>query len=170
MQEHPVPFEYGYPTQDDRYNTATKFLVKAMFPNGVEMVIRHDTDNGIVIEGEKGTIFAARGGIKDIEGTVVADVKENPIPESDYIKLYGGKRPGRHMRNFFECVKDRSDPISDVRTHHRAMTTCHLANIAIRLNRKLNWDPNAEQIVGDSDANAWQSREQRKGYEIDVSV
>ena len=50
------------------------------------------------------------------------------------------------------------------------MTTCHLANIAIRLGRKINWDSKAEQIVGDSDANQWLSREQRKGYEIDVSV
>jgi hypothetical protein len=48
------------------------------------------------------------------------------------------------------------------------MTTCHLCNIAIRLDRKLEWDPETEQIVGDSEANQWQSREQRKGYEIEV--
>jgi hypothetical protein len=46
------------------------------------------------------------------------------------------------------------------------MTTAHLANIAIRLGRKLTWDANSEQIVGDQEANAWQKREQRKGYEI----
>jgi len=39
---------------------------------------------------------------------------------------------------------------------------------AIRLGRKLNWDPDSEQIVGDSDAQSWQAREQRKGYEIVV--
>ena len=62
-------------------------------------------------------------------------------------------------------MKDRTDPISDVHTHHRAMTTCHLANISIRLGRKLKWDPQKEQIIGDSDANQWQAREQRKGFE-----
>ena len=46
------------------------------------------------------------------------------------------------------------------------MTTCHLANIAIRLGRKLNWNPETEQIDGDDDANKWLKREQRKGYEI----
>jgi hypothetical protein len=46
------------------------------------------------------------------------------------------------------------------------MTTAHLANIAIRLNRKLTWDAAKEQIVGDDEANKWQKREQRKGYEI----
>jgi hypothetical protein len=72
------------------------------------------------------------------------------------------------MANFFECCRDRSEPVSDVATHHRALTTCHLANIAIRLGRKLTWDPKTEQIVGDDEANAWQKREQRKGYEIVV--
>ena len=52
----------------------------------------------------------------------------------------------------------RKQPISDVFTHHRSITTCHLANIAIRLGRKINWDPKAEQIVGDSEAQSWQSR------------
>jgi hypothetical protein len=53
-------------------------------------------------------------------------------------------------------------------THHRAITTCHLANIAIRLNRPLKRDPEKEEIVGDSEANGWLAREQRKGYEIKV--
>ena len=69
------------------------------------------------------------------------------------------------MENFFACMKDRTDPISDVHTHHRAMTTCHLANIAIRLGRKIKWDPKKEQVVGDKEANRWQSRKQRKGFE-----
>ncbi len=47
------------------------------------------------------------------------------------------------------------------------MTTCHLANIAIRLGgRKLTWDPETEQIVGDPEANGWLTRPQRAGYEI----
>ena len=55
------------------------------------------------------------------------------------------------MDNFFECARDRSTPVSDVWSHHRSLTTCHLANIAIRLGgRKLTWDPAKEQIVGDA--------------------
>ena len=46
------------------------------------------------------------------------------------------------------------------------MTTAHLANIAIRLCRKLTWDAQKEQILGDEEANKWLKREQRKGYEI----
>ncbi|MCE9525048.1 MAG: gfo/Idh/MocA family oxidoreductase, partial [Planctomycetales bacterium] len=54
----------------------------------------------------------------------------------------------------------------DVYSHHRVLTTCHLANIALRLGRRLNWDAKNEQITGDDEANAWQSRAQRKGYEV----
>jgi hypothetical protein len=71
------------------------------------------------------------------------------------------------MGNFMECVRDRSMPVSDVFSHHRNLTTCHLANIAIRLGRNLQWDPVREQIVGDGEADAMQRRVQRKGFETD---
>jgi hypothetical protein len=70
------------------------------------------------------------------------------------------------MANFFDCIMSRKQPISDVHSHHRAMTTCHLANIAIRLGRKIHWNPETEQIEGDAEAAAMQSRPQRKGYEV----
>jgi predicted dehydrogenase len=162
---HPVPFEKGHPTVDDEYNAATEFLVTCVFPGGVEMVIRHDTENGIMFEGTEGRFFVNRG---KITGKPVEDLKDNPLPEDALTKLYKGKKPGNHMQNFFDCVMTREQPISDVYTHHRAMTTCHLANIAIRLGRKLRWDPERQQIVGDSEAQTWQAREQRKGYEIVV--
>jgi predicted dehydrogenase len=163
--EHPMTFKDGHPTVSNRYNAATSFLVKCVFPNGVEMTVRHDTENGILIEGDKGRIFVSRGALK---GKPVEDLADNPLPEDAIKKLYKGKQPGDHMRNFFECIKTREQPISDVETHHRAMSTCHLANIAIRLDRPLKWDPEKEQIVGDDAANSWLKREQRKGYEIVV--
>ncbi len=160
---HPVPFKHGYPTVDNQFNTATAFMVRCLFANGVEMIIRHDTENGILFEGEKGTFFVSRG---KLTGEPVDELKKNPILEKVLIALRKGKRFDSHMGNFIECVRDRSMPVSDVFSHHRALTTCHLANIAMRLGRKLTWDPVNELIVGDAEANAWQKREQRKGYEI----
>jgi hypothetical protein len=58
--------------------------------------------------------------------------------------------------------------VSDVFTHHRVLTTCHLANISLRLGRKLNWDAENEKITGDDEANAWLARPQRAGYEIEA--
>ena len=165
---HPVPFKDGHPTDDSQYNTATAFKVQVSFPNGVEMTIRHDTNNGILFEGTEGRFFVNRG---KIVGKPVEDLVDNPLSADEITKVYKGKTWGggnAHMRNLFECIKTREQPISDVFTHHRAMTTCHLANIAIRLGRPLKWNPVTQQITGDDDANAWQQREQRKGYEINV--
>ena len=89
-------------------------------------------------------------------------------PEDAIVKIYRGKKPTSHMQNFFDCVKSRELPISDVYTHHQALTTCHLANIALRLGRSLKWDAKTNTITGDPEANKWQGREQRKGYEIKV--
>ncbi len=167
--KHPVPFENGNPTVSNRYNAATEFKINVKYPNGVEMLIRSDEDNGILIEGTEGRIFVSRGALK---GKPFEDLESNPLPEDALLKLYKGKDPGdqynRHMKNFFECCVDRTQPISDVYTHHRAMTTCHLSNIAIRLGRKLTWDPDKQEITGDADAKKMQSREQRKGFEIIV--
>jgi myo-inositol 2-dehydrogenase / D-chiro-inositol 1-dehydrogenase len=165
--EHPVPYKDGWPTVSNKYNAATKFHIVANFPKDMVLHVLSDGENGITIEGTKATIFVSRSDLRDVEGTVVADMmKDNPLPEGTITKLYKGKKPGNHMANFFECCKDRTQPISDVATHHRTMTTAHLANIAIRLGRKLTWDAAKEQIVGDDEANKWQKREQRKGYEI----
>jgi predicted dehydrogenase len=153
-----------HPNIPNGYNTATQFFVTCKYADGTEVIIRHDTDNGITFEGETGTIFVSRG---SLAGKPVEELKDRPLPEGAIEKLYGGK-PTSHMKNFFDCVKSRKQPVSDVFTHHRSVTTCHLANIAIRLGRKINWDPRSEQIVGDSEAQSWQSRAQRKGYEIVV--
>lgn len=165
---HPVPLKNGHPTRGDEYNAASAFQVECQFPNDVTLTIRDDTSNGIMFEGTKGRFFVSRG---KIVGKPIEDLADKPLSEDVLTKLYKGKTPGggnAHMKNFFDCIKTRDLPISDVFTHHRAMTTCHLANIAIRLNRTLKWDAKAEQVIGDADANAWQSRQQRKGYEIKV--
>jgi predicted dehydrogenase len=168
--EHLCPLDKrGMPTRDDMYNVAGKFDVKVMCPGNVEMHIVSDSPdgNGILFEGTEGRFHVSRGAMK---GAPVDDLKTNPLPEDALVKLYKGKQPGNHMANFFECLKTREQPISDVYSHHRAMTTCHLANIAVRLDRKLQWDATKQEIVGDDEANLWQSREQRKGYEITVPV
>ncbi|MEZ6055699.1 MAG: Gfo/Idh/MocA family oxidoreductase [Planctomycetaceae bacterium] len=170
--EHPVDFKDGYPVQDDRYNTAHKFDITVMYPSGIEMHIVSNSPegNGILFEGTEGSFHVSRGDLKDVKGTAVADLKTNPITTEMMEAVYGKKLPGSHMENFFNCIADRSNPISDVWSHHRAMTTCHLSNIAIRLGRRLEWDAKKEQIVGDEAANHWLGREQRKGYEIDVPL
>jgi hypothetical protein len=42
---------------------------------------------------------------------------------------------------------------------------CHLGAIAVRLGRKLQWNPKEEMFVGDDEANRWQSREMRQPWD-----
>jgi len=171
--KHAIEMKDGYPVRDDEYNVALKFHVKAHFGDVVmDIKDTHQEEfgfpNGILFTGTKGRFLVNRG---KIVGAPVDALKENPLPDDAIAKVYGGQEPvnsNAHMTNFFECVKTRKLPISDVFTHHRAMTTCHLSNIALRLNRTINWDPKSEEVVGDDDANQWQTRKQRKGYEINV--
>jgi predicted dehydrogenase len=181
LADHPVKLKHGMPTQDDCFNTATRFKIRCLFPNGVEMIVidgrdtplwqcknpkdTNRTTNGILIEGERGRIFVNRGLLL---GAAVDELKTNPVPEDVMTRLRKGKPALSHMGNFMACVKDRGTPLSDVGSHHRAMTTCHLSNIAMRLGRKLQWDPATQQIVGDDEANGWQSRVQRAGFEVDA--
>jgi hypothetical protein len=94
---------------------------------------------------------------------------DNATLDEMIVKLYKGKRPGGrmpHMQNFFNCLETREQPISDVVTHHRTMTSCHLCNIALMLGRDLRWDPDKEQFVGDEQATALMSRSRRAGYPL----
>jgi predicted dehydrogenase len=161
---HPVPFQDGYPTDPSRYNTATEFLIEAKFADDVEIVIRHDGGNGILFEGTEGRIFVNRG---KLSGKPVEDLKSNPLPANAFEQAYKGRALTDHTRNFFESVRDRVEPISDVFSHHRALSTCHLAGIAARLNRKIGWDPVAEKITSDEQAQSFVAREYRKGFEIE---
>jgi predicted dehydrogenase len=165
MVKHPVEFKDGYPTDDSKYNTASEFLIRATFADGKQIEIRHDQSNGILFEGTKGRIFVNRG---RLTGEPVEELATNPLPDGAMEEVYKNRTLTDHFRNFFEAVVDRKEPVSDVFSHHRALSTCHLAGIAARLNRKLQWDPQAEQIVGDDQAQSFVSREVRKGFEIEV--
>ncbi len=165
MVEHPVDFKDGYPTRNDQYNTATKFNIKSVFDDGMELIIRHDGDNGILFEGTEGRIFVNRG---RLTGGPVEDLESNPLPSGAMEQVYKGRKLTNHVENFFVATADRNEPVSDVFSHHRALLTCHLAGIAARLNRKIEWDPAAEQIVGDSQAQSLVSRQNRRGFEVEM--
>ena len=68
--------------------------------------------------------------------------------------------------NFVDGVRSRARPICDVEIGHRSVTVCHLGNISIRLGRPLRWDPKAERIIDDPEANRWLSRPARAPWQV----
>lgn len=161
----------GKKTLPNGFNTATKFHIDLNYANGATISVydnfsREDGTkfpNGILFEGSKGRIFVNREKLtgKPVE-TMTKDEKTKLY--QSLITLYKGRWPGNHMGNFFECVADRGEPISDVETHHRTMTSCHLCNIGLMMGRELKWNPEAERFVDDPAADALLSRTSRPGY------
>jgi len=47
------------------------------------------------------------------------------------------------------------EKIYAVEVGHRSNTVCLLAYIAMKLGRKLRWDPQAERFINDEEANHW---------------
>lgn len=74
----------------------------------------------------------------------------------------------RHVRNFLDCIKSRETPISDLASAHRVSTMCHLANLSLRLSRKLRWDPAREDIVEDAEASALLTRPYRAPWDAEL--
>ncbi len=168
--QHPVEFKDGFPVQKDQYNTATNFKFNVKYPGGTEMIIRNDTDNGVLITGEKGRIFVNR---KKLTGKPVEDLEGNPLPEDAISKVYKGmpmesNERKQHWQNFLYCHRNKKQPISDVHTHMQMLNVCHLAGISARLGRDLKWDDKKEMIVGDEEANSFLARPYREGYEIEM--
>lgn len=162
--KHPCPFEKGYPTVDDRYNTSHDFAAKCKFASGIEMTITSRGDNGVLFEGTKGRIFVNRGKItgKPIE----ENWDKDQYTQEDVIKLYKGKPVEGHKNNFYRCIREGGLTVSDVFSHVQTMNTCHLAAIASRLGRTIKWNAKSEQITGDPEAAAMLARKQRAGFEI----
>lgn len=163
--KHPVEFQDGLPVADDRYNTATKFRIRCRYADDMELIIQSDGGNGILLEGTKGRIFVNRG---RLTGRPVEELEKNPLPGGALTEAYKGQEPTDHFRNFFESATARREPISDVFSHHRALTTCHLAAIAARLGIGFRWDPAAERVLNNPRAQSFISRDARKGFEIEV--
>ena len=154
------------------FNTPIEFHIELKFANGSTIGVHHhyksedgkiDEGNGILFSGDKGRMFVSRSGIR---GKPFEDLSPSDHEKLDEAinKLYKGMPLQGHMQNFFTCLEDRTDPISDVYTHQHTMTSCHLCNIALMLGRPLQSDPDAETFVGDEQATALMSRPRRKKH------
>src|SRR5205823_1314241 len=116
--------------------------------------------HGVKFEGSEGWVFVTRGKIEASRPELLSE----PLT-SKKVELYVSND---HMGNFFECVRTRKPPVCEAEIGHRSVSVCHLGVIAIRLGRKLEWDPVKEEFVGDKEANGYVSREMRKPWSYEM--
>jgi predicted dehydrogenase len=131
------------------------------FAGGETVVVgqgQKDIPGGVTFVGEKGRIFVDRGKITSDQ----PELLKEPLGEGD-VKLTVSTD---HHRNWEECVKSRELPITDVEIGHRTATICHLGNIALRLGRRIQWDPASEKIVNDDEASKMLERPYRDPWKL----
>jgi predicted dehydrogenase len=150
------------------------FTTEALYDNGVKMVVSNELPNGIKYEGTEGWVFVTRG---DYSATASDPVKkgESKALTASSPKIITSKiGPNEvnlyvstdHHGNFLECVKSRKPPISPVEVGHRSCSTCLIHQVAMKLGRKVYWDPVRERFNNDDQANGFLSRSQRWPYII----
>ncbi|MCC6489587.1 MAG: Gfo/Idh/MocA family oxidoreductase [Candidatus Hydrogenedentes bacterium] len=149
-----VEGEAVYPS-DWLNNTATDFEFRCTYAQGYTMIGSSKFPTGVRFEGSDGWL--------DLEGGAEpASLKREPIGPNE-IRLY---KSDDHYRNFVDAIRTRSRTAAPVGIAHRSISVSHLANIAMKLRRKIRWDPASERILDDPTAERMLSRPMRSPWYV----
>ncbi|WP_114750340.1 Gfo/Idh/MocA family protein [Pleomorphovibrio marinus] len=151
------------------------FEVTAKYANGVTMLVSGEYPNGVRFEGTDGWIFVARGNVgvtasDPVAGSKPSDSFKASDPKiltseigQEEIHLYESEE---HHKNWLDCIISRQQTITPVEVAHRSCSACLISHIAMKVPRKLYWDPVRERFKNDDEANAMVSRAQRHPYGV----
>lgn len=142
------------------YNTVKDYDVTFRYANGVVMTCKPGTPS-IHFIGTDG--WVGNTGWRGALQTSSPELLESKIGPSE-THLY--TNPNGEHDDFLKCVRSRRDPYFPVEIGHRVCTICHLANIAIKLGRKLRWNPRREQFIRDEEANRLLDRPRRDPWQL----
>ncbi len=152
--DHSGPVKFIPP----EFPEATRGLIM-QYANGVIMT-HEDFGRGWAVR------FHGTEGVLDVSREFL-DSKPEWIALSE-IEAGDGRvyRSDNHYQNWIDCIKNRTLPVADVENGHRTATVCNIANLAYRLRRPLEWDPEKEEFTGDEEANGLRGKEYREPYTL----
>jgi predicted dehydrogenase len=147
----------NYPTEG-LYNVATEYKFTCKYADGTVLTVANNKQltQGAKWYGQTGWIHVNRGGLSASDEKIL---KEEIGP--DEIRLYESRD---HKQNFLDCVKDRRLTVCPVEVGHRSISVGLLGEIAMLTGRKIKWDPETEQIIGDPHASALLGRSYREPW------
>ncbi len=149
---------------------ALTWQVENRFANGVTLVHMDDESSkkhplqqgghghGILFLGTEGWLHVDRGGMDASS----KDLLKTQLGPNDP-RLF---KSDNHHANFVDAIKGRSKTVCPVETAVRSDTICDLAQIAIKLRRKLRWDPVKEAFLNDSEATRLLDRPMRTPWKL----
>lgn len=126
------------------FDVHTTFKAEGKYANGVKL-LQETGKAGVKFEGDEGWIFVTRGEFSASDPKLLKE----KLPKNAE-KLYVSDS---HMGNFLDCMRTRKDPITRVEIGHRSNSVCLITHIAMKLGRKLRWDPKTERFKNDDEAN-----------------
>jgi len=146
-----------FPT-DGLWNVLLDFEVRYRYASGVRLI--YTTGRPFVrFEGTEGWIEADYGS-RSVTADPVSILDSRMLPEEIRLPLLGEKQ------DFIEAAKTRRPTLADAEVGHRTNSLCHLGHIAIRLGRKLRWDPDTERFHEDDEANRMLFRPLRSPWRV----
>lgn len=143
---------------DGIFNTAYQFDLNYRYPNGVLMNIKSGIA-AIRVEGDEGWI-ESNGWNKELTANkqTILDLNEKsislPAANDEFI-------------NFLQCIKTGVKPINSHEAGHRTSTLLHCGNIALKLNRRVAWDPVTENFINDPEADKFRRKPMRDKWSYD---
>ncbi len=140
-----------------QYDVPKRFEFKCIYKDGLIVDVSDKYKMGSKWYGENGKwIHVWRGGIRASDPAIL---REQMGPGDD--PLYTNRD---HHGNFVDCVKNRDLTITPVETAHRSISVGLLGEIAMTTGRKIHWNPETEEIIGDSGASALLGRSYREPW------
>lgn len=146
--------------KDGLYDTAESYRFVCKYAEGFTMIVADNWQltQGVRFEGTEGWIFISRENF-DAEPKSILDSVIRP----NEIHLY---ESNDHIGNFIDCVKSRSQTVAPAEVAHHSIMVGHLGVIAIKMGRKLNWDPKKERFINDEKADRLLSRPMRSPWHL----
>ncbi len=134
----------------------------ARYANGVELIMRNDGwlplgSCPVRFEGDKGWVETGD------DAEIVASTPSLLTGRGEKIPGYPANL---HVRDFLDCVKTRGQTRANADAACHAHIACHAANVALFLNRKLQYDPVKNEFIGDEEANRLRSEALREPWRI----
>ncbi len=156
----PVEVEgVGSMPKEGYYDTFNKYSLTYRYENGLEMDVHGDFVE-IFIEGTEGWLLV-KGWNQALQSSNPEWLKVDLTKENT--QLYTAKT---EQDNFIECIKSRKEPYHPAEDMHRTATIAHMGHIAMKLQRKLQWDPGKEEFIKDDEANAMRLRSERDPWKL----
>jgi len=150
----PPPVEYDAPKEGQ---------LVARYENGTELIFRETGwiplgSCPVRFEGETGWVEAGDSGKMVLSSPELLAGRE--------VEEIGGYPATFHVRDFLDCVKSRSQPKGNADAARDAHIACHAANIALHLDRRVQYDNQKHEFIDDEEANRLRSEALREPWRL----